>query len=354
MKKNRNSIYTVIKPIYLFCKIFGMFPYSLINSNNVKERNLQFKLILCLKLQKKDFIFIVLQVVFIVLTVLCFIVEVIPEMHKVMYITKENIVDSVSYFIQLTGFYVLIISDILVIYINKKNIENIFGNIYEMDYYLQELNFSVDHIKTLKFGQKLLIATSLSYLLITIPDYINNTITTFLQFNYFFAELSSVGLNCFFITLCFDTKQKFFLLKTAITHLPVKRKKDTELCAKNVNQILKIYGQLNKQCTLLNSAINIVLLANVFNAFLAFIVSTYYCLVNFIDLNMIEYGLENVFISCLLWDLYNMSVLLMVIYSFNGIVKQVFLCYFYLNLGRLTKTISYYFIYAVIFLQILI
>lgn len=324
MENNKNSIYKVIKPIYLFCKIFGAFPYTLINSINTKEQNVQFKLFICLKLQKKDYIFIGIQVTSILLTVLCFVFEMLPDIHQSIYMKEENIIDSITYIIQLTGLYFLIISNILVVYLNKKNIENIFDNIYKTDYYLQELNFPVDHIKTIKFGKKLLIATVMNCILVTIPD-LKVIFTEFIPYNYLFAELGSVGLNSFFAILCFDARQKFFLIKEAIIdlHFQIKNQK---LSLTNVTQILKIYRQLTEHCTLLNSAMNIVLLANVFNAFLAFTLSIYYSFFNFIDLySKGMYEVLNVFYASLYWNIYNMCLLLIEIFSFNGIVKQVIL-----------------------------
>lgn len=336
MEGKKNTIYSVIKPIYLFCKVFGAFPYTLINNLNIKEENLQFKQILGLKLQKKDSIFIGIQVIFLVLTVPCFLFQMISDVQKLLCTQKEQIIDMILHIIQLTGLHILMTSNILVVYMNKKYIENIFDNIYEMDYNLQQLNFSVNHKKTLKFGQKLLIASVINCILVTIPD-LNSIFSNCIPYNYFLAELGSVGLSSFFAVLCFDAKQKFILIKEAIIDLPPSQQKKVEkLSFTNVTQILKIYGQLIKHCALLNITMDIVLLADISNAFLAFVISIYYSFFKFLDLHSKGmYEVLNMFYTTLYWNIYNMSLLLVVICSFNGIAKQVF--FIFIKIGQTYK-----------------
>lgn len=318
-----NTIYTVIKPVYLYCKIFGILPYTLIiNNSNITEHHISTKLYIILKIQKIDYIIILIQVVFIVMTILCFVFEIIPDIHESLYIKKESIIDSVSYIMQLTGLYVLIISDILVVYMHKQNIKNIFDNIYKMDYYLQQIKFVVDHAITLKFGKKLLTTFVISCILTTIPDYLNDKVTNFIPYIYIFALLGSVGINCFFIILCFDAKQKFILLKNAIIDLPIQQKEDIKLF---LAVIMQIYGQLTKHSMLLHSTMNVVLLTNILNAFLALVTTIYYMIFLIIyDRTVEEFKVLTTFVLGLYWNVYNLSFILLGIKSFNWIVEQVF------------------------------
>lgn len=326
MKIKENNIYAVIKPFYLFCKIFGVLPYTLINRRNTNEYNISTKFKIILKIQKKDYIIIGIQVVFLVITIMCFVFEIMPDIHDSIYIRKESVIDSFSYFLQLSGLNILIISNIIVAYLNKENIENLFHNIYQLDYHLQQLKFLMDHTKTLKFGKKLLTIYVINCILTTIPDYLNDPFTNFLTFIYFFAQLGSVAINCFCVILCFDAKEKFALLKEGLNDLRFQQKDDQKLTLTIIMRILKIYRKLTNHCTLLNFTMNVMLLADVLNAFLSIVTTVYYNVFIVIsETAKEEFNILWILATGLHWNVYNLSFILIAIRSFSWIVEQVFI-----------------------------